>query len=138
MPNLADLLTRSAAEHPDRVAIKLDDSELSYAALDEAGARVAALLRAKGVQPGDRVGVMLPNVAYFPVCYYGALRAGAAIVPMNVLLKEREVAFYMADSDAKVLFVWHDFADAAHAGACDAEVVVVEPAAFDALLAGSD
>jgi long-chain acyl-CoA synthetase len=137
MPNLADLLTRSAAEHPDRVAIKLDDSELSYAALDKAAARVAALLRAKGVQPGDRVGIMLPNVAYFPVCYFGALRAGAAIVPMNVLLKEREVAYYLGDSEAKVLLAWHQFADAAHAGAeqTDAECVLVEPGEFEAMLA---
>ena len=51
--------------------------------------------------------MMLPNVAYFPICYYGALRAGAAVVPMNVLLKEREVAFYLGDSEAKVLFAWH-------------------------------
>jgi long-chain acyl-CoA synthetase len=52
---------------PDRVAVKVDDSELSYAALDEAAARAADLLRAKGVQPGDRVEIMLPNVAYFAV-----------------------------------------------------------------------
>src|SRR4051812_5784682 len=81
MPNLADLLSRSAAAHADRVAIKTDHRELTYAELDAAAARVAGLLRAKGVAPGDRVGVMLPNVPYFPVCYYGALRAGAAVVP---------------------------------------------------------
>src|SRR3954454_19210295 len=137
MPNLADLLSRSAAEHPDRVAIKLDDSELSYGALDETAARVAGLLRAKGVQPGERVGIMLPNVAYFPVCYFGALRAGAAIVPMNVLLKEREVAYYLRDSEATVLLAWHQFAEAAHAGAeqTDAECVLVEPGEFEAMLA---
>ena len=136
MPNLADLLSRSAAERPDRVAIKLDDSELSYAALDAAAARMAGLLRAKGVQPGDRVGIMLPNVAYFPICYYGVLRAGAAVVPMNGLLKEREVAFHLGDSGAKVLLAWHQFADAAHAGAeqTDAECVLVEPGEFEALL----
>jgi len=117
MPNLAELLTRSVAARPDRVAVKVDDSELSYAALDEATARVAGLLRAKGVGPGDRVGIMLPNVPYFPVCYYGALRAGAAIVPMNPLLKDREVAFYLGDSDAKLIFAWHQFADAAQGGA---------------------
>jgi long-chain acyl-CoA synthetase len=136
--NLSDLMTTSAAQHGDRTAIRQGDVALTYAALERASALVAGLLQQHGVRPGDRVGVMLPNVAYFPVCYYGALRAGAAIVPMNVLLKEREVAFYMADSDAKVLFVWQDFADAARAGARDAEVVVVEPAAFDAQLAGSD
>ena len=79
---------------------------------------------------------MLPNVEYFPICYYGALRAGAAVVPMNVLLKEREVAFYLGDSEAKVLFAWHQFADAAHAGAdqTDAECVLVEPGDFEAML----
>src|SRR5919108_4905454 len=137
MPNIADLLSQSAAEHPDRVAIKVDDSELSYAALDEASARAAGLLRAKGVQPGDRVGIMLPNVPYFPICYYGALRAGAAIVPLNPLLKDREVGFYVGDSDAKLIFAWHQFADAAHAGAeqTAAECVLVEPGEFEALLA---
>jgi long-chain acyl-CoA synthetase len=136
MPNVADLLTWSVAERADNVAVKVDDSALSYAALDEAADRVAGLLRARGVEPGDRVGIMLPNVAYFPICYYGALRAGAAVVPMNVLLKEREVAFYLSDSGAKVLLAWHQFADAAHAGAeqTEAECVLVEPGEFETLL----
>ena len=136
MPNLADLLSHSVAEQPDRTAIKLDHDELSYAALDAATARVAGLLRAKGVEAGDRVGIMLPNVPYFPICYYGALRAGAAIVPMNPLLKEREVAFYLGDSDAKVLLAWHQFADPAHAGAelSNVECVLVEPSEFEGLL----
>ena len=136
--NLSDLMTTSAARHGDRTAIRQGDVALSYTALERASALVAGLLQAHGVRPGDRVGVMLPNVAYFPVCYYGALRAGAAIVPMNVLLKEREVAFHMADSGARVLFAWHDFAAAARAGARDAQVVVVEPGPFDALLAGGE
>ena len=137
MPNLADLLTRSAAARPDRVAIKVDDGELSYAALDDASARAAGLLRAKGIEPGDRVGIMLPNVPYFAVCYYGALRAGAVIVPMNPLLKHREVAFYLGDSDAKVIFAWHQFAEAAQSGAeqAGADCVPVEPGEFEALLA---
>ena len=135
-PNLADLLSRSAAEHPDSVAIKLDDRELSYAALDDAAAPRGRLLRAKGVQPGDRVGIMLPNVPYFPIVYYGALRAGAAVVPMNGLLKEREVAFHLSDSGAKVLLAWHEFAEAARAGAeqAGAECMLVEPGEFEALL----
>jgi long-chain acyl-CoA synthetase len=137
MPNLAHLLTAGAAAHPGRAAIKLDEFELSYAGLDAAAAQVAGLLRAKGVEPGDRVGIMLPNVPQFAACYYGALRAGAAIVPMNVLLKEREVAYHLGDSGAKVLFAWHQFADAAHAGAeqAGAECVLVEPGELEELLA---
>ena len=137
MPNIADVLSRSAAARADDTAIKVDEHELSYAALDEASARVAGLLGAHGVEPGDRVGVMLPNVASFPACYYGALRAGAAIVPMNPLLKDREVAFYLGDSEAKALLAWHQFADPAQAGAeqAGAACVVVEPEGFEALLA---
>ena len=136
MPNVADLLTHSVAVRPDRVAIKRDDRELTYAELDDAAARVAGLLRAKGVRPGDRVGIMLPNVEYFPLAYFGALRAGAAVVPMNVLLKEREVAFYLSDSGTKVLLAWHQFANAAHGGAdrTDADCVLVEPGEFEALI----
>jgi long-chain acyl-CoA synthetase len=136
MPNLADLLTVIAAARPDNVAVKHDERALTYGALNAEAARVAGLLRAKGVLPGDRVAIMLPNVEYFPICYYGALRAGAAVVPMNVLLKEREVAFYLRDSGANVLIAWHAFADAAHAGAdqTGAECVLVEPGEFDALL----
>jgi long-chain acyl-CoA synthetase len=103
MANVADLLSRTAAEHPDRIAIKRDDVELSYAALDLAASQAAQFLSAKSVEPGDRVAIMLPNVASFPICYYGALRCGAAVVPMNVLLKEREVAFHLGDCGAKVL-----------------------------------
>jgi len=133
--NVSDLMTESAARHGDRTAIHQDGVKLSYTALDRASALVAGLLQARGVRPGDRVGVMLPNVAYFPICYFGALKAGAAVVPMNMLLKEREVAYYMGDSGARVLFAWHTFAEAARAGAHDTEVIVVEPGSFEALLA---
>lgn len=133
--NLASILTESAARNPDHVAIKLDD-ELSYAMLDGASAHIAGLLSEHGVGPGDRVGIMLPNVPYFPVCYYGTLRAGGVVVPMNVLLKKREVEFYLSDSGAKLLFAWEAFADDAQAGAdaADAECIVVKPGEFEQLV----
>src|SRR3954468_13073756 len=135
--NLAENLTATAERCGERIAQKRDDVELSYALLNEGAARVAGLLGAKGVGPGDRVGVMLPNVPYFAVVYYGILRAGAVVVPMNVLLKGREVAFYLSDPEAKVLFAWHDFAEAAEKGADDAgaECILVEPGEFEKLLA---
>jgi long-chain acyl-CoA synthetase len=138
--SLAKLLTVTAAEHGDRTALRLDDAAITYAQLDEASARVAALLRDRGVEPGDRVGVMLPNVPYFAVAYYGVLRAGGVVVPMNVLLKGREVKFYLEDPQAKVLFAWHDFADGAEQGASQAgtELVAVKPGEFEQLLAGHE
>src|SRR3954466_13841827 len=132
MSTLPQQLTDTAARHGDRPALKLDDTGLTYAELDAAASRVAGLLRERGVQPGDRVGLMLPNVPYFPVIYYGILRAGGAVVPMNVLLKGREVSFYLSDPGAKLLFAWHDFAEPARAGAEKAGVdaVIVAPGEF--------
>src|SRR5215217_3834850 len=83
---------------------------------------------------------MLPNVPEFPVSYYGVLRAGAVVVPMNVLLKSREIAFYLADSGAKLLLAWHGFCEEARAGAAEAgvELIEVEPASFAELLQGAE
>ncbi len=134
--NLADLLTDSVERDTDHVALKLDDIEVTYGQLDEASARVAGLLREKGLTKGDRVGIMLPNVPYFAVCYYGVLRAGCVVVPMNVLLKRREVEFYLNDPEAKLLFAWTDFEQDAQAGAeaAGVECVIVAPGEFEKLL----
>jgi long-chain acyl-CoA synthetase len=140
MPNLADLLTRAAERFGDRIALKLDDQEINYAFLDEAASRVAGLLKAKGFEPGDRAGIMLPNVPYFAVVYYGILRAGGVVVPMNVLLKGREVSFYLEDPGAKLLFAWHGFGEAAREGAESAgtELIDVTPGEFEKLLIAAD
>ena len=111
--NLAQNLVDSATARGGHVAIKLDDSTLTYTQLDALSQRAAGLLQEYGVQPGDRVGLMLPNVPHFAVLYYAALRLGAVVVPMNPLLKEREVAYYLSDSGARVILVWNDFAEEA-------------------------
>jgi long-chain acyl-CoA synthetase len=131
--NLASILTDSAARDAEHVAVKLDDAELTYSQLDGATAHVVGMLRQHGLQRGDRVGIMLPNVPYFPVCYFGVLRAGGVVVPMNVLLKKREVAFYLKDSGAKLLFASDGFAEDAQAGAEEAraECVLVTPGEFE-------
>jgi long-chain acyl-CoA synthetase len=135
--NLAANLITSGARWPQRAALTFDGADLTYAELDEGSARVAGLLRERGVVPGDRVGIMLPNVPQFACAYYGVLRAGGVVVPMNVLLKERETAFYLGDSEAKVVFAWHEVAHAAQAGAAEAdtECIVVDPPWFERLLA---
>ena len=134
--NLASIMTDAARRDPDHVALRLDDTEVSYAMLEEATARFAGVLTNKGFQVGDRVGIMLPNVPYFAVCYYGVLRAGGVVVPMNVLLKRREVAFYLRDPGARLLFAWEGFAEDAETGAAEAqaECVTVSAGPFEELL----
>jgi long-chain acyl-CoA synthetase len=133
--NLIDSVRRGA-EHP---AVRLGDTVVSYRALDDLTAQLAGLLREHGVEPGDRVGIMLPNVPQFAVAYYGVLRAGGIVVPMNVLLKRREVAFYLGDPDARVVLAWHEFAEEAIAGAQEAgaECIIVQPGEFEQMLAAA-
>jgi len=88
--NLAQNLAASVQRDPGAAAIKLDDVVLDFAALDGATAHLAALLKERGIQPGDAVAISLPNIPHFAICYYGALRAGAVVVPLNPLLKARK------------------------------------------------
>ncbi len=80
MTSLAMNLKDAAGQYPDRPAVRLGDEVLSYAELDDRTAQVAGWLRQRGLGPGDRVGIMLPNVLAFPVLYYGVLRAGGVII----------------------------------------------------------
>ena len=135
--NLASIVTASAARDAAAPAVRLGGRTLTYGDLEDGIARVATLLRKHGLQPGDRVGVMLPNVLEFPLAYYGVLRAGGIAVPMNVLLKRREISFYLEDSGAKLILAWHGFVDEAREGADEvgAELIAVEPEGFAATLA---
>jgi long-chain acyl-CoA synthetase len=137
--NLAKNLTDTTRAHAGRVAVRVDNAAMTYRALDDASARVAGLLHERGLKPGDRVGIMMPNVAEVPVVYYGVLRAGGVVVPMNPLLKAREVAYYLSDSGAGLIFAWHAFAEQARGGAeqAQAESIVVDSVSFPELLASA-
>jgi long-chain acyl-CoA synthetase len=133
--NLAENLVRAAAAGPDRAAVKLDDVVVSFGALQAGAARVAGWLRSLGVEPGDRVALNMPNLPQFPVIYYGILWAGAAVVPMNPLFKDREVAYALTDSGAKAIFVWDGMAEEAQAAADEVGIPCIQVgASFTAAL----
>ena len=111
MLNLSVLLEDSARNYPERAAVVLGDQRLSYAQVDAAANQVANLLVARGIRPGDKVALSCPNLPYFPVVYYGILKAGAVVVPLNVLLKGREIAYHLDDSDAKAYFCFQGTAE---------------------------
>ena len=138
MPSLADKLVAAATATPDHVAVKCDDLEFSYAQLDDAAARLAAVLESNGVGPGDRVGVMLPNTLTFPIVFYGIMRRGAVAVPMNPLLKAREVEYYLTNTGAQLLMAAPGFRAPAEAGsaAAGARAIVVDDASLLELLEG--
>ncbi len=104
MLNLAVLLEDSAREVPQRDAVVFSQTRLTYAQVNGAANQVANGLVNAGIQPGDKVAISCLNLPYFPIIYYGILKAGAVVVPLNVLLKPREIAYHLRDSDAKAYF----------------------------------
>ena len=125
--NLPGLLRDSASKLPDKVAFlaggKASDG-ITYAELDRAVDDVAVGLRKLGVAPGDRVAIGMHNVMYFPISYFGVLRAGAVVVPLNVMLTPEEVARVLTDSGAKFVLGAAPFVEVIRAGA-PADVTVI-------------
>ncbi len=137
MTALSANLVASKERYPNRTALRCDDLEFTYAEFDAAAARVAKLLERAGVEPGDRVGLMLPNTPAFAIAFYGIIYRGAVAVPMNPLLKAREVSYYLSNSGAKALFGSPAFADEASAGAAEvgAQCWLVDDAGLMQLIA---
>jgi len=104
MLNLAVLLANSARELPTKDAIIFGEKRFTYAQIDAASSQVANGLKNNGIKKGDRVALSCLNIPYFPIVYYGILKTGAVVVPLNVLLKKREIAYHLEDSNATAYF----------------------------------
>jgi len=104
--NLAVILSETAHSAPDRPVAVFDEGRLTYRELDQASDRLAASLTAIGIGPGDPIALQLPNIPQFLISYFGILKAGAVVVPLNVMLRAPEVAFHLGDSGARVLITW--------------------------------
>jgi long-chain acyl-CoA synthetase len=116
MLNLATLVESSAREYPSNVAVIFNDTRLNYAQLNGAANQFANALRGLGVEAGSKVALMMPNVPFFPIAYYGILKAGCTVVPLNVLFKGREVEYHLRDSEAVALVVFEGFFEEAYKG----------------------
>jgi long-chain acyl-CoA synthetase len=120
--NLAVILRETAFASPDKPVALYDGGRMTYGELDALSNRLAAGLAAAGVRPGDTVALQLPNIPQFLVSYFGILKAGAVVVPLNVMLKAPEVAFHLGDSRAKLLITWAGILHDAAGGAAAAGV----------------
>src|SRR5271157_971990 len=103
MTNLSLYLVESADMYPDRPALRCDGATTTFSELADNAARFAAYLGDRGLRPGDRVGVMLPNGPEFAIVFYGVLHAGAVVVPMDPLRSARDVAFFLTNTGARLL-----------------------------------
>ncbi len=111
MLNLTVLLEDSARNVPGRCAVVCGEIRLTYAEVNERANQVANALKSIGIGRGDKVALSCPNIPFFPIIYYGILKTGAVVVPLNILLKSREIAYHLADSDAKAYFCFEGAAD---------------------------
>src|SRR6266699_3466994 len=103
------LLDQTVSKYPGRTAIIYYGTKLSYAQLSSLANRFATGLQKLGIQKGDRVAIALPNIPQYPIAFFGALRAGAVVVPTNPLYTEREMQHQLADSGARMLIMLDDF-----------------------------
>ena len=101
--SVASVLAESARRHPDKEAMVLGDTRLTYAQVWGMARRYAAVLAADGVGPGSRVALLLPNIPHFAFAYYGALALGATVVPVHALLRADEIAYTLTDSACSAL-----------------------------------
>lgn len=103
--SLIDLLDRALHEHADRVALSFLGADYTYASLDAFGTALAAWLQGAGLQRGDRVALMMPNIPQYAVATLAVLRAGCIIVNVNPLYTVRELEYQLNDSGAKAILV---------------------------------
>jgi long-chain acyl-CoA synthetase len=125
--SLAELFERSVAAHGSRCAFFSMGRALGYAELDSLSCAFAAYLQSLGLGRGARVALLLPNILQYPVCLFGALRAGCAVVNCNPLYTARELQYQLADSGAEAIVVLENFAhvlEAALPGTAIRHVVV--------------
>lgn len=104
--NLASIVSHHARLAPQKEAIVWNDIRMTYGELDALSDKVANALTEMGIGHGDKVALNCPNLPYFPVVYYGIMKAGAAVVPICVLFTPREIAYHLKDSEAKAVFVF--------------------------------
>jgi long-chain acyl-CoA synthetase len=123
--NLGTILATIVRDRSDHPAIRLNDRTLTYAQLDRAARGVATSLKDRGLVPGDRVALLVPNVPEFTIAYFGILYAGCTVVPLNVLLSAPEVSYHLDDSEAKLLIAHPFFLDSAKQGAEGSRVPLI-------------
>ncbi|MFF0384872.1 long-chain fatty acid--CoA ligase [Streptomyces sp. NPDC004286] len=114
--NIEAVLREAAANRPDRPMLHFGDQSFSYAEVEEASSRVAACLMALGLKPGERVAVRLPNIPQFVFAYFGIMKAGLVMVPLNPLLRAAEIAHHLRDSGSAVLITSDEFTEEALKG----------------------
>ncbi len=109
-PNLVSMLQESFSRYSDRPAFSCMGKTITFSQLDRLSAQFGAYLLSRGLEPGDRVALMMPNLLQYPIALFGALRAGLIVVNTNPLYTPREMLHQFNDSGAKAIVIVENFA----------------------------
>ncbi len=109
---LQAFLDESARRFPDHIATVFFGARMTYREIADEAARLAHALQDLGLQPGDRVALVLPNCPQFVISYFGVLKAGGVVVPTNPTYKPREFQYQLADAGARIVITLNLFAAA--------------------------
>jgi long-chain acyl-CoA synthetase len=108
--SIIEILEQSCAKNGDQTAYINFDSKLTYGELDSQTRNFAAWLQQQGLQQGDRIALVMPNILQYPVALFGALRAGLVIVNTNPMYTAREMKHQLVDSGARAIVIVENFA----------------------------
>lgn len=111
--NIAMLLKESTRRSPNKTALIMDEVKINYRQLENQAINFAAALQKLGLEKGDSMLLVIPNVPQFPICFFGAAHIGVVNVPVNILYKEHEISFRLKDSKAKAIVVWEGYLEEA-------------------------
>ena len=109
-PNLNELIIDALHRYGNKTAFSCMDKKLTFNQINKYADHFAAFLLGKGLQPGDRIAIMMPNLLQYPIALFGAIRAGLVIVNTNPLYTPREMQYQFADSGAKAIIIVDNFA----------------------------
>jgi long-chain acyl-CoA synthetase len=132
--SVTDLLSESFRLNRDKRAFLCMGKSITYAELDQMSARLAAWFQSRGIKPGARIAIMMPNVLQYPVAIAAILRAGYIVVNVNPLYTPRELEYQMKDSGAEAIIVLENFAHTVQAVIASTAIRHVVVAAMGDLL----
>ena len=109
-PNLLTILEETFNKYRHKMAFTCFGKEMSYDEIDRYSKQFAAYLHSRGLEPGDKIALMMPNILQYPIVLFGVLRAGLVIVNTNPLYTPREMRHQFTDSGAKAIVIVENFA----------------------------
>lgn len=133
-PTLIDFFNSCAEKYKSEIAFECMGAKLSYDKLDKLSTAFGSYLQMRGLEPGDKIALMMPNILQYPIALYGALKAGLIVVNTNPLYTQREMLYQFKDAGVKAILILENFAHNLEGILPDTEIKVIITTSIGELL----